>query len=55
MYEKGDNTCTKILKDTVLDLAQNTIRAIKLLGVKGIIKVAIKVKCEIKKVVFLYP
>ena len=42
MCENGDNTCTQILKDAGVDLAKNTIRAIKLLGVKGTIKVAIK-------------
>ena len=42
MSENGDNTCTQILKDAGVDLAKNTIRAIKLLGVKGTIKVAIK-------------
>ncbi|MBZ9687078.1 ATPase [Clostridium estertheticum] len=42
IYEKGDNVCTKILKDAGVDLAKNTIRAINLLGVEGTIKVAIK-------------
>ena len=42
MCEKGDNSSTQILKDAGKDLAQNTIRAIKLLGVKDTIKVAIK-------------
>lgn len=42
MCENGDNTCAQILKNAGVDLAKNTIRAIKLLGVKGTIKVAIK-------------
>lgn len=42
MWEKGDDICTKILKDAGVDLAQNTIRAIKLLGIKGEISVGIK-------------
>ena len=42
MWGLGDSDSTKILKDAGMYLAQNTIRAIKLLGVKGNIKVAIK-------------
>ena len=41
MCEKGDNVSTKILKDAGADLARNTIRAIKLLGIKDKIRVAI--------------
>jgi N-acetylglucosamine kinase-like BadF-type ATPase len=40
--ESGDNLCTQLLKNAGVDLAQNTIRAIKLLGIKGEIPLAIK-------------
>lgn len=42
LCESGDNSCTQILKEAGVDLARNTIRAIKLLGVKGEIRVGIK-------------
>ena len=42
MWGKGDSSSTQILKDAGKYLARNTIRAFKLLGVKGKIKVAIK-------------
>lgn len=42
LWEKGDKTCTQILKNAGKDLALSTMRAAKLLELKGEIKVAIK-------------
>lgn len=57
MWKKGDDSCTKLLNRAGVDLAQSTIRAIKLLGVKGKVNVAIKgsiiTKIQIIKDIFI--